>query len=109
LVAPLGEIRPGETIRGSFDHALAGQKFHNDTRRVAKDGAIIEVSVTASPIKLPDGRTVGVSAFIRDIRSRKRTEEALKQSESFGWAVFESSPDCVKIIDDAGNLVGCTG
>lgn len=39
-----------------------------------------------------------------DITERKLAEIAWKQSEAFGWAVFEASPDCVKIIDAAGNL-----
>lgn len=77
LVAPLGEIPPGEGPRGAFDHALSGLPFRRDTRRVTKDGAIIDVSVTATQIKTPDGEVLGVSAVMRDIRERKRQEERL--------------------------------
>ncbi len=49
-----------------------------DTQRRTKDGRLIDVSVTASPIRDPDGRIIGASKVARDISQRKRTEEALR-------------------------------
>jgi PAS domain S-box-containing protein len=81
LVAPLGRILPGETARGAFDHASSGQRFQRDTLRVAKDGTVIDVSVVASLIRAPDGRAIGVSAIMRDIRERRSADAALRESE----------------------------
>ena len=50
-----------------------------DTVRQRKDGRLIEVSVTASPIKDATGQVVGVSKIARDITERKRAEGALME------------------------------
>ena len=50
---------------------------HFETVRVTKAGKRINVSLTISPIKDSNGRTVGCSGIARDITERKRAEEAL--------------------------------
>jgi PAS domain S-box-containing protein len=45
---------------------------HYETVRLRKDGRLIEVSVTVSPIEDAAGRIVGASAIARDITDRKR-------------------------------------
>jgi len=52
---------------------------HHETKRQRKDGAIIDVSVTVSPVKTPDGDVLGASAIARDITERKNTEAAQTQ------------------------------
>jgi len=54
---------------------------HFETVRVAKTGKRINVSLTLSPIKDSNGRTVGCSGIARDISERKLAEEALRASE----------------------------
>lgn len=39
-----------------------------------------------------------------NITDRKKAEESLKQSEEFSRSVFESSPDCVKVLELDGTL-----
>jgi PAS domain S-box-containing protein len=51
-----------------------------ETLRVRKDGTIIEVEVTISPITDDDGKVVGASTIARDIISQK-AEERLRISE----------------------------
>jgi PAS domain S-box-containing protein len=48
-----------------------------ETVRVTKTGQRINVSLTISPIKDSNGRTVGCSGIARDITERKRAEAAL--------------------------------
>jgi PAS domain S-box-containing protein len=52
---------------------------HFDTVRVRKDGTLIDVSVTISPIRDSLGAIVGASKVARDISERKRAEEALRE------------------------------
>ncbi|MGE6204736.1 PAS domain S-box protein [Guptibacillus hwajinpoensis] len=52
-----------------------------DTIRKKKDGTLIDVSITYSPIKDHEGNITAMSAITRDIRDRKRTEELLLRSE----------------------------
>jgi PAS domain S-box-containing protein len=91
LVVPLGETPPDETARGGFDIALSGKMFQRDTRRVAKDGTVVEVSVTALPVRTPGGHIVGVSAIMRDITERKRAELAAARLA----AIVTSSADAI--------------
>jgi PAS domain S-box-containing protein len=58
---------------------------HYETIRVRKDGRLIHVSVSLSPIRDPDGEIVGASKIARDITERARIAErerdALRQAE----------------------------
>ena len=54
---------------------------HYETARQKKDGTLVEVSLTGSPIVAPDGRIVGLSSIERDITERKRQEAILRNSE----------------------------
>ncbi len=52
-----------------------------DTQRLKKDGTIIDVSVSLSPIKDETGKIVGVSGIARDVTAKRRAQEALVESE----------------------------
>ncbi|HTU34169.1 MAG TPA: PAS domain S-box protein [Candidatus Acidoferrum sp.] len=54
---------------------------HFDTVRVCKDGALIDVSITISPLRDEAGKIIGASKIVRDITQRKRDERALRESE----------------------------
>ena len=53
---------------------------HFETVRVRKDGSLIDISLTVSPIKGKDGQVIGVSKIARDISERKRLLAELEQS-----------------------------
>ena len=59
-----------------------------ETRCLAKTGEIIDVAVTSSTIREPDGRVTGMCAIVRDIREQKRSEAELRESgerQAFRW------------------------
>jgi len=64
----LARIRRGESIE------------HFETRRLRKDGELIDVAVTVSPIRDAEGQVVGASKVARDITARKRVEDQLRTS-----------------------------
>lgn len=51
-----------------------------ETVRMAKDGTLIDVSLSVSPILDSRGQVSGTSAIARDITSRKVAEEALRRA-----------------------------
>jgi len=53
---------------------------HYETTRMHKDGSLLSVSVTVSPIKDSSGTIIGASAIARDISKRKELEQ---QREAF--------------------------
>jgi PAS domain S-box-containing protein len=54
----------------------SGQRVdHYETVRQRKDGTLIDISLTVSPIKDAKGRVVGASKIARDITERKRAQE----------------------------------
>src|SRR6201981_3022674 len=55
---------------------------HFETVRMRKDGSLLDVSLTISPMKDASGRVVGASKLARDITERKRGEEALRQAQT---------------------------
>jgi PAS domain S-box-containing protein len=55
---------------------------HYETRRRRKDGAIIRVSLTVSPIHDESGKVVGASAMVRDITVPKRAEREIARSKN---------------------------
>jgi PAS domain S-box-containing protein len=55
---------------------------HFDTVRMRKDGSLLDVVLTISPIKDAADRVVGASKLARDITERKRAEEALRQAQA---------------------------
>jgi PAS domain S-box-containing protein len=48
---------------------------HFETRRRRKDGQIIDVALTVSPVRDAEGRIAGASKIARDISDRKRAEQ----------------------------------
>ena len=50
-----------------------------ETVRLTRDGRSFDASVTISPLKSDDGRTVGVSQIVRDITERKRAQLELQR------------------------------
>jgi PAS domain S-box-containing protein len=54
---------------------------HYETVRRRKDGSLLDVSLTVSPVQDPEGRIVGASKIARDITPRKRAEEQIRQAQ----------------------------
>ncbi|HUQ75660.1 MAG TPA: PAS domain S-box protein [Burkholderiales bacterium] len=67
----LARLRAGERIE------------HYDTVRRTKDGRMIDVSITVSPVRDATGTVVGASKTARDITARKATEKALEDANRY--------------------------
>lgn len=61
---------------GILDRIRRGEHIdHYETVRMRKDGSLIDVSLTVSPLKDARGRVVGASKIARDVTERRRNEE----------------------------------
>lgn len=69
-----------EDVARILDSVRRGRPVERfETRRLAKDGRIIDVSLTISPILGDDGQIIGASTIARDITERLRNERELSQ------------------------------
>ena len=75
-----------------------------ETARRRKDGKLIHVSLTISPIKDATGKTIAACVIGHDMTKRKRAEEALRASEERQRALFESAPDPIVVVDAEGRM-----
>ena len=65
-----------------IDNVSRGESVeHFETQRLTKDGRLIDVSVTASPIRDAAGMVVGVSKVARDISERKKLEQQFLRAQ----------------------------
>jgi PAS domain S-box-containing protein len=77
ILIPPAQIDEEPTI---LERIRRGERIdHYETVRVRKDGAILNVSLTVSPIKDENGVIIGASKIARDITQRKLTEGTLRQ------------------------------
>jgi PAS domain S-box-containing protein len=82
--------------RPEEDHVLsrirAGIRTeHFETVRCRKDGSVLDVSLTVSPIRAADGTVIGASKIARAITGQKRTDRDLLQLA----AIVASSDDAI--------------
>jgi PAS domain S-box-containing protein len=105
--APAGLlVQPGspEGPTGAFDRAIRGETVTGDVVRVAKDGTLIDIAITAAPMRTPDGSIIGVSVAMRDIRERKRAEAALRESEEQFRGLAEHIPQLAWMANADGGV-----
>lgn len=77
---------------------------HFETVRRRKDGTLLNISLTISPVRDADGRIIGASKIARDITSQKQAEVALRQSEERFRQLAEAGPQIVWLSNPAGEL-----
>jgi len=79
-----------------LEHIRAGEGItHFDTVRQRKDGTLIPISLTVSPIHDEEGRVIGASKIARDISDRVQAAAATQRLA----AIVESSDDAIVTKD----------
>ncbi|MGB8956264.1 MAG: PAS domain S-box protein, partial [Tumebacillaceae bacterium] len=87
------EIRSGRSVIGF------------ETQRICKDGRLISVSATLSPVRDAEGRVTGVIGTCRDISHNKLAEEELRATKELFESIFNYTTDAVIVFDLEGQLL----
>lgn len=99
----INHIAPFELRREMLDvieRVIRKQEIERfETERIRKDGKRITVSATICPFVDVTGKKIGVSAIDRDITDKKKSEEALKESEARFRQMAETIVDVFWLID----------
>lgn len=88
----LARLRRGERVE------------HFETVRKRRNGALLDVSLTISPVRDPSGTVIGASKIARDISQRKANERMLRESEQRFRELAELGPQFVWLSDARGKL-----
>ncbi|MBV9827895.1 MAG: PAS domain S-box protein [Alphaproteobacteria bacterium] len=103
LIAMLTAPGHADEMPRILESLRRGQRIeHLETRRRRKDGEIIDVSLTISPIRDGAGNIIGASKIVRDVTVAKRDRAALLEREAQLRSILDTIPDGMVVIDDKG-------
>jgi PAS domain S-box-containing protein len=77
---------------------------HYETVRRRKDGRLIDISLTISPVRNAEGKVVGASKIARDITERKEVEAQLHDSERRLKELLAAIPAAIYTTDVHGKV-----
>jgi PAS domain S-box-containing protein len=90
FLSNLDRVRQGETIRDM------------DMRRLHRDGTLIDIRISAAPIRNAQGDVVGIVSLLVDVTERKRSDGALAASEGRKDAILRAALECMVVVDHSG-------
>ncbi len=84
---------------------------HFETIRQRKDGSLIDISLSVSPVRDSSGIVIGASKVARDITERKSAERSLRASEERFRGIVDTTLECVELIaaDGTVRLINSSG
>ncbi len=89
-----------DEIRGHFQRQSLGNQDPADTRIITASGAVRDVLITTSMTEV-EGKPV-IQGIFRDITDRKKSEQALRESEERYRTLFEESPEAIIVLGSDG-------
>ena len=76
-IVPAGDTT---SLQANLDHMLEKNGMHTyEVKRQRKDGSLVDVEITLSPLRDLSGDVVGISSIIRDISERRQFEGEREQ------------------------------
>ncbi len=88
-----------------FSAILTGERrLPYEVEFIRKDGEKITFEANARLLQRR-GKTAGIQVILRDLTERKRAEERLFESENRLRTIFDSAPQCVKLLDQEGTIL----
>lgn len=104
---PITTIIPAERLdeeHGIIQKITQGNTVnHIETQRLTREGKLIDISLTISPIKNAENKIIGASKIARDITEQKKVQQKIEESEKHYRQLADSLPQLVWETDAKGN------
>jgi PAS domain S-box-containing protein len=101
---PPEDIASGQPERALEIARVAG-RHEAEGWRVRKDGSRFLANVVITPLRADDGRLRGYAKVTRDITQSRRSEDALRHSETLLRSVLDTLPVGVWVMDREGKTI----
>ena len=99
LGQPISMLLPEDHPRISpLDYFLSEGRQQFETLRRHRDGRLMDVSITVSPIRDQHGRVIGLSTIERDVTDRRRREQELQKAKDQAEAASRAKSEFVANI-----------
>lgn len=100
MIYPANKIKEGKILTQKAFNGFSDY----ETIRKKKDGTLVHVFISSAPVII-DKKPQGTITLYRDITERKKTEEALRESQQEFAAVFRNSPEALVYVDQKGDIL----
>lgn len=105
---PIATIIPPDRLEEEdliMDRVRRGEGLvHHETLRRHKQGHLVPVSLTASPMFDEARQVVGVVKIARDLSETRQSERELARREALLSSILDTVPDALVIIDTNGTI-----
>lgn len=106
ILIPPGQV---DEVPEILERIKRGESIHHyETVRRRKDGRLIHVSVSISPVKDQEGKVIGASTIARDVTAevstRKQAEDKLAAASQYARSLIEASLDPLVTISGEGKI-----
>ncbi|QAU36655.1 PAS domain S-box protein [Bradyrhizobium guangdongense] len=103
IIVPPDRREQGKDYLARISRGEPIERF--ETVRLRKDGTLVDISLSLSPIRGPSGEIIGVSGSARSLTEGRRAERALQQQLEERRQLFETSQDLIMIMNSRGEIV----
>ena len=104
-ISMLAPVDRQDETQEFLERVSAGQRVdHYESIRQRKDGSLLDVSLTISPIFDTTGKIVGASTIARDITERKRAERELQSTLQRFFLILSSMYPAVLLVSPDGDI-----
>ena len=106
---PIAMLAPpdrADEITDILQRIARGERVsHFETTRVRRNGSPVDISLTVSPVTNDAGEVIGAGIIARDMTERRRSEDAIRESEEKYRLLITNIPDIVWTADSEGHCI----
>jgi PAS domain S-box-containing protein len=99
-----GGVEPVDSYQDFWTQLLSGRSVRREFMNRRKDGSLVLIDGSANPVLDQHGTITGFLAIQRDITERRRTENALHESEALFRRIFDQLPVGAALLNTGGTF-----